>query len=354
VPATPSEFFAEAHRRFAEAFVRAPDGDVDFVLAGRRIRLCFAGTAMRPIIEPVFRHLPRAAAGAAELTIMLWDTLTTGVGLPPRPWRSDDHGARGFVLPFCDTRLTTRFDAWSGALSMIDDERDLAFQWVPDAGSLPHWEHAHPLSTVLARWLRRFDLPMVHAAAIGRPAGGALIVGRGGSGKSTTVLAGIDAGLRTAGDDYVLIDCAAVVAHSLYGSATLRTEHRRRFPRLMPEVDDKAAVNGKCVTMLAVRRPETLVAALPLVAVVVPRVIGHGPCGARPISPALALRALAPSTLLQLGHGDSAGLKRLAALCRRLPCYALDLGGDVDGIPAALGEILDSCAGRRAASAGAR
>ena len=212
---TPSQFFAEAQRRFTEAVARAPGGDIEFHLAGRHIRLRFAGEALRSVVAPVFAHLPRAGAGNADLTIALWDTRTTGIGMPPRPWQDDDHGSRGLIRHFSDGRFATRFDGWSGALSMLDGERGLAFHWVPDVAGLPHWERAHPLSAVIARWFHDRDLPMVHAGAIGRPDGGALIVGRGGSGKSTSVLAGIAAGLRTAGDDYLLVDCKAAVAYGL-------------------------------------------------------------------------------------------------------------------------------------------
>ena len=349
---SPSEFFAAARARFDEAAAKAPDGHVDFRLAGHRVRLRFAGTAMRPLVEPVFRHLPRFPPDTLDLTIDLWDARTTGVRLPPRPWGETDVGARGLVLRYCDQRFATRLDAQSATVSMIDGGSGHAFECVPDTRRLPHWERAHPLSTVLGHWFRGQGLTMVHAAAIGRPAGGALIAGRGGSGKSTCVLACIAAGLRTAGDDYLLVDGDGT-AHSLFGSATLQAGHRRRFPQLMPQaeaptLDDETE---KHVTLLAVDRPAAMIAALPLVAIVVPRIVGSGPCRLHPISPASALRALAPSTLLQLGQAPDVTLARLAALCRRLPCHGLDLGPEPAEIPATIGTILDRGAGQAAGGA---
>jgi hypothetical protein len=340
---SPSEFFVAARARFAAAAAAAPSDAVDVLVAGHHVRLRFAGTAMRPLVEPVFRHLPRAGPGAAALTIDLWDARTTGVDLPP-PWESIELGPRGFVPSFCDERFTTRLDMDSGALSMLDGDSGAAFQWTPDAARLPHWERAHPLSTVLGHWFLRHDLPMVHAAAVGGPDGGALLVGRGGAGKSTCTLACVDAGLRTTGDDYGLLDPRGPTVHSLFGSATLHPDHRRRFPRLMPDVEASAAPDEKFVSLLSVHRPATMIEALPLVALLAPRVVGHGPCRLRPISPAAALLALAPSTLLQLGQAGDAPLARLAALCRRLPCHALELGADVTEIPMVIGALLARCA----------
>src|SRR5215470_16557050 len=275
---SPSEFFVAARARFAAAAAATPSGAVDILMAGRHVRLRFAGTAMRPLLEPVFRHLPRPGSGSAALTIDLWDARTTGVDLPPPPWESIRLGPRGFVRGFCDERFTTRLDMESGALSMLDGDDGAAFQWVPDAARLPHWERAHPLSAVFGHWFQRHELPMVHAAAIGRPSGGALVVGRGGTGKSTTTLACVEAGLQAAGDDYVLLDATGPTAHSLFGSATLDPDHRRRFPGLMPDVEAWTAMpDEKSVSLLAVRRPAAMIAAVPLVAILVPRVVGHGP-----------------------------------------------------------------------------
>ena len=350
---SPNEFFVAARARFAAAAAAMPSDAVDVLVAGHHVRLRFAGTAMRPLLEPVFRHLPRPGGSTAALTIDLWDARTTGVDLPPPPWESLELGPRGFVRDFCDERFTTRLDMESGALSMLDGDGGAAFQWVPDAARLPHWERAHPLSAVLGHWFQRHDLPMVHAAAIGGPGGGALLVGRGGTGKSTCTLACVEAGLRTTGDDYGLLDAAGPTAHSLFGSATLDPDHRRRFPRLMPDVEAGSNGDGKLVSLLSARRPAAMIDALPLVAILAPRVVGRGPCRLRPISPAAALLALAPSTLLQLGQAGDAALARLAALCRRLPCHALELGGDVAEIPTVIEALLARCAdGARQAGVG--
>ena len=347
LPATPGEFFAEARRRFRDAAARAPGGDIGIRLAGRPIRLRFAGTAMRAVVEPVFDHLPRAPIESAELTIALWDTRTTGIAMPPRPWGPDDHGALGIIAPFCDGRYVTKLDPWGVTLSMLDGESNEAVYWAPDARRMPVWERGHPLDLVFAHWLARSGLRMVHAGAVGSPLGGALIVGAGGTGKSTTVLACLGSPIKIVSDDYLVIaaDGAVPIAHGVYGSAYLHTDHRARFPQLMTAVENLDRIgHEKPLMWLAARRPDAMLPAVPITAIVLPQVRGHGPTSFRPAAASLALRALAPSSLLQLGLREAAAFNGMAALCRRLPSYTLELGAGVDDIPERLTAILSDAA----------
>jgi hypothetical protein len=60
----------------------------------------------------------------------------------------------------------------------------------------------------------------------------------------------------------------------------------------------------------------------------------------RPVGAAEALRALAPSTVLQHGHHGAAGLEMAAELVRRVPAYALDLGDDIAAVAPAIRDLL--------------
>ena len=58
------------------------------------------------------------------------------------------------------------------------------------------------------------------------------------------------------------------------------------------------------------------------------------------ISPAAALKALAPSTIFQLAGMDHSTLGTLAACVRRVPCYTLRLGSTFSAIPRAIQDVL--------------
>jgi hypothetical protein len=177
-----------------------------------------------------------------------------------------------------------------------------------------------------------------------------LLCGGSGAGKSTTALAALADGMLSAGDDYVLVEPGQPpLAHALYTSTLLEVGHYGRHRRLMPVLDHVADQldRRKAVMFAAGGDRPALVSGLPLVALVALRVEpGAAPAFAR-TTPAVVLRALAPSTLAQLGMIDGAGLRRLADLCRRLPCYSLRLGDDPARVPDLLRALIEQATDRR-------
>jgi hypothetical protein len=211
---------------------------------------------------------------------------------------------------------------------------------------------------LLAGWARAQGLVTCHAAAVGNAAGGLLLCGGSGAGKSTTTLAALADGMRSAGDDYVLVEPALAVGappvvHALYTSTLLEEGHYRRHERLMPVLDHVADQGDrrKAVMFAAGGERPALAGGFPLLALLALRVEPGSQPLIEPTSRSQALRALAPSTLAQLGMIDAAGLRRLADLCRRLPCYALRLGDDPAPVPALLRGLIESLASRRAVPA---
>jgi hypothetical protein len=79
--------------------------------------------------------------------------------------------------------------------------------------------------------------------------------------------------------------------------------------------------------------------ATPLCAIVLPRV-APATGEPEPISPAVALRALAPSSLFQLGADAPERFAACVALSRALPAFRLDVGPDLRTVAAALAGLL--------------
>lgn len=330
-------YFQAATASFAAAACGRPADDLWLRIARRAVRFRFAGDRLRAVVEPVFAHLQTPAQPTADLTILLWDTASTGIGLAPLPEHAGEPDRASRLDAFSDRRFTTVHDTESAQFCMLDRQTATAVAWVDDVDAIPVWDRMHPLRRLLHAWARGFAADLVHAGAVGIDGAGVLVVGAGGTGKSTTVLAAMAAGLTAAGDDYVLVDPGSQAgspptAHALYGTMRLHRAHLQRFPALLTHHDhifeEPWSGRTKVTSYIARHSPDRLTAELRLVGVVIPHVVQDGPPEAIRETPARALLALAPSSLLQVDPTDAAMFTRLAHLCRRLPCWRLPLGPD--------------------------
>ena len=325
----------------ATSFARA--GDVvaqEYVVGGSRVSLRFASAALRERFAPAFAHLAAPPGGAPELTVHLWDSATTGMEPPPRPPAASGEAA-GALNHFHEPPLRGAYQAAFEALSVLDADAGVAWYWVADARGLPSWEQACPIRQLLFWWLAPRGYLQVHGAAVGKPEGGVLIVGPAGSGKSTTALACLGSDLLYAGDDYVAVrlEPSPQVA-SLYNSGKLDPAHlHERLPQLLPvadRLDDEKAI-------LYVERhfPRQTTSGFPLAALLVPAV---RPDGREPrvvsASRATAFAALGPSTMFQLHTAGAGELATLSSLVARVPCYTLEVGIDLSGVPETISELL--------------
>lgn len=204
--ATAAAFFAAAAAACATAWERDPAAEQWLRIAGRCVCVRFAGRRMADAIAPAFVHLECAQLQTADLTIALWDSVSTGIALPPVSWRLDDLDRVGRVRPLCGARFTTVHEPETGQFWMLDRQTRTAVACMNDLDAVPLWDCIHPLRRLLHTWARGFGADLVHAGAVGIDGDGVLVVGPGGTGKSTTVLAAMQAGLSAVGDDYVLVD----------------------------------------------------------------------------------------------------------------------------------------------------
>jgi hypothetical protein len=339
-------FFRTAMAAFATASYRLAAAELWLRIARRMVHLRFAGDRISQVFAPVFAHLRADPPPAADLTILLWDTASTGVAPPALPWVPDDRDRAGKVRDFCDARFTTMHDPETGQLWVLDRSTATAVVWVDDMAALPVWDHIHPLRKLLHIWARDFGIDLVHAGAVGFDGVGLLVVGPGGTGKSTTVLAAMDAGLSAAGDDYVLVDGGAPpTAHALYGTMRLHQAHLDRFPALMTQRDhvfeEPWSGRTKVTTYISRHRPDRLTPALRLVGIVIPQVVADASGKVTRDTAARALLALAPSSVLQVDPTDVAMLARLGRLCRSLPCWRLPLGSDLGCVAGSLRRLIE-------------
>lgn len=342
---------AQAETAFDIGRARVGGSDHDVVLAGRRVRMSFAGDAF----EGVFARALASSTAVrmddhrAALDVRLWDAASTGSAIRSESWLGLMLGPAGVIQDLSDDRYQVSLDVHASLMTAFDAQRGLAYHYAVDARLLPAWELTHPARLLWSAWGRANGMQLCHAGAVADEGSGALLCGPSGSGKSTVTLACLSSGFSSAGDDYVLVELARPddgnpEVHSLYRSISLDEGHARTFPQLMPSSDgtfDMSAIRRKTVVFASGTggRPD-VGGSFPLVAVVVPRVGPAATSSWQRITAGAALRALAPSTMGQLGAFNADALQSMSSLCRSLPCYALRVGRDIDSIPTVVRQVL--------------
>ena len=343
---TPDELIAAGLEAFAAARQAGGGDDVDYTLATRRVRISVAGSGFSDVFSRALARRPVTDGETPTMILRAWDAESTGTRMRA-DWIGQLVGPIGVVEQLTDDRYHVSMEVHSAMLSVVDTQTGNALHYVPDAALLPYWERTHPARLLWAAWARAQGMLMCHAAGVGIDGRGALVVGPSGSGKSTTALACLNAGMQTAGDDYVLVEPRGAdespLVHALYTSSLIEVGHARRFPQLIRSIDglvEQSPDRAKAVTYAVGDGRPQMSGGFAAVAIAVPRVRAGDRSSYVRIAPAAALRALAPSTLWQLGIADSTNLAALVALCRRLPCYELTLGTDLDAVPGLLAEMI--------------
>ena len=340
-----SEYFEQLRERYEQAAAaRGGAGTLDLEMAGLRLRLRYVGEPLREALLGPFDHLACRQAGDPVLTISLFDTASTGVEPPPPLWEPIA-AAPGTnpVARLRSERACVLAAAGSRALTAALPAEGVAVFHLPDAAAIPASERAAPIREALQLLMAARGRLMTHAGAVGNGGRGVLLVGRGGSGKSTLALSCALAGMEIVADDYVLLDPTSLVAHAMQSTAKLTEDSTARLGIPAAAIDAagfEPTLEGPAKALVDIRAlaPTGLRPRLEVRAVIAPTLSSSQPAymagggelaevkpAVRTISAAEALRAVAPSTIVQAGFGSADSLATLADLVRRVPSYALEL-----------------------------
>lgn len=309
------------------------------------IRLQFAGPALPAVLLPALKHLEVKGDGTSpSLTIFLWDSASTAVPMPPPVWSIEDYMARGEVRGFNNERFLAAFQHEAGILSLLDKQAGEAIFWAKNAQGVSVAERAAPLRIILGWWMSHRGSQLVHAGGVGTSAGGALIVGKGGAGKSSTTLSCFFSMLGYAGDDYCLLQPAPQpTVFSVYSSAKIHAHDLVKFPFLEPLVSNRHELDkGKAVCFLCASYADRLQTRFPLRAVLIPQLTGERETRVLAASSAAGLKALAPTTITQMPDAGGEVIQRIAAVVRKTPCFYLHLGTEMSRIPVVISRLLAS------------
>ncbi|MCH8245127.1 MAG: hypothetical protein IH951_01820 [Bacteroidetes bacterium] len=340
---SPQDYFYSLSRRVLDAEKRS-DEIIEryYEIRGHLIRFRFSGTALVPRLTPALAHLSVPPAQRVDLSVSLWDSVSTGVSMLPPPWNDDELRVNGEIPSFISAGLYTHYNVYHNALTIFDEKGENGIFWIKNAEDVPDHETASPLFALFHSWLSKRGLVHVHAGAVGLPDGGALLVGDCGSGKSNTGLSCLDSELFYAGDDRCLVGSRPEpFVQSIYSTAKTHPEDIDRFPFLARHREKLSYLeNGKLLFFLDVLFPGKMITGFPLRVIIMPRVTGLRDTTVEAGSPARGLLTLAPDTSIRWPSTGPTTFSTLSTLFRTVPCYQLNVGTDISQIPEAILELL--------------
>jgi hypothetical protein len=309
------------------------------------IRLVFYSEPLRTAILPAFQHLLSEDLPVFTVYIHNFDSAPEASNLARLLDPPEDRNA----LRLLDGPNLTCFTQDKGkVVSAIDWAHDEAYWMIRCSDDLSYLERSSPLRPLLTHWLARRGQFLVHAAAVGNSHGGVLILGQGGSGKSTTSLVCLEAGLEYVADDHCLVEGGSnPVVNSLFSTGKLAERQLPQFPLLYAS----AMTHGRCYDEKVVLYLSRL-AALPLKrklslrAILVAQITGKYETELRPLSSGKAFKAISSSCALHFQSTRQDALRCFGGLVRDLPAYVLELGTNSKSIPKIMRELLNNLEGK--------
>jgi hypothetical protein len=316
-----------------------------YIFAGHPVRLRVVGSELASHIGRPFSHLRTEQAGSAPppLTIEIWDKNKMNGGYQALINR-DELEWTEMTLHSADRRYVAQ--QLPHTSSCLDRDSRHIMASIAWHDQIFIYERAKPLARLLLEWHNDRDVQMIHTGMVARDNKGLLLVGKSGAGKSTTSLACAWGGLQYLSDDYVGLQCepdGSFIGHSVYNSVFVNTHHLSRFEELFRHaIQGRPPQEEKSVIILSQLFPERLQRSAPIQVVGLVRVTREAKPQIRPATKGEALLALGPSSLLQIPNRGlgARGFETLTKLVDRVPCYWLEVGGDLQSITDQVNELL--------------
>lgn len=315
-------------------------------VAGQVLALEVIGDKLESLLVPALLHhrLDDTSEVVPDLTIYAFDTASTGVPMPGPAWAEDAYNRKESLAGFGTESIRAAYNLGSGVFNIQNAETATGVYWIHDAHDHPQFEQSSPLRVQFVWWLWRSARQLIHGGAVARANNGIVLVGRGGSGKSTCTLACLDRGWQFLGDDYILFGLEPEpTAYNLYQSAKLNVAHfGAHFPHLAETIHDYTTLDrqDKAILMLNDHFPGQIASDCRIRAVVLPKVsVGSGSRLVE-IEAQTTLAGLVSSTLHQLPPVPPQYVRKMIELVKSVPNYRLEISGSPHELPDLLAKLI--------------
>ncbi len=282
-------------------------------------------------------HHPQGKCCDHTLDLYIWDKHTTGIEMPDLPmdlpfnegWHYDQGRYFALALPFQNSSI------W------LDRVNNDAIYYSENLENINLAELSAPFLFIWSAWLSKRNLLVAHAAALQGRRGALLLIGAGGSGKSSTALKSLRSNLTYLADDYCLIKPAPEpTVFSLFSSGKVFIKDRDLYPELESAV---VGDNGeKVIYQFSPTHRQKLGFGSPITAIMAVSRTASNTTAIVPLSPIASVKRMAPNTLLQVRYGSDSKkvLKALVTTIHAVQCLDLRLGTDRDHVIQVLENFL--------------
>lgn len=284
-----------------------------------------------------------ATATMGSMRVLVCDRQSHPDLIPPS-FAVERHGLGAYISALEAAGLYGSYDSDYGSLQLLDPSCGAGVQLLPARGAVPPWERAFPLRNFLHWGAVCQGQRLLHAGTLGLRGRGVLLAGAGGAGKSGTVLAGLCHGLRSVGDDYILLDPAL---DGIFAQPVMRLmkQDQTGLARLglAGEMDRFGARNwqNKFEFDFEELFPGSRATRLKIGAVFLPKIGTEARSSLRPASTREVMFALLPNNLQQLPGAAQQAMAVIARIARDLPGYHLSLSSDPAEIAASIRAFLE-------------
>ncbi len=207
--------FEQVFELFQQAEINTKAINHYYNIAAHKVKLRFAGSAMKQVLSPAIKHLETSPIKSCSLAIYAWDSDSSKIDLPTNILdhitNSNINKNNQFLdsehvrIFFNNSKIYGVYQVEPNILSLLDINTNKGIIWSKNTTNIPDYVRSRPFRSIIQWWAKHNNLIMFHAGAVGNSREGVLLVGKSGSGKSSTALACLNSTLKYAGDDHVLI-----------------------------------------------------------------------------------------------------------------------------------------------------
>lgn len=245
-------------------------------------------------------------------------------------------------LHISEEGITAYYDADFKYWMILDIHGKTALFWVATLDSIPFWERAAPFKSILNWFLSNKSFTMVHGGAVSLNGRAILLVGPGGSGKSSTVGTCFINGFQVCGDDLIIVGSrgSKFTVYTIYNSIKLLPASLAHGLNVLGLSEWGYCGEKRFARYSDLRLGQTCKTSS-VVAIMRCFVSGENVSDIKVMQPSSILKFIIPPTVFMLRGHEASSIKKISHLARSINCFQLNLGSDSNEISRSLRAFIE-------------